>query len=81
VSGPFLHIAGLWAEADEADTLAAYLRDFECVVPEGFNKGQVVSFRYEVANSVPFRVTMSRLDMAELNDRPNSAAPQETSTL
>lgn len=68
--GPFLILAAFWVDDDDTDAVAHAVRRELFPPPAGFPRGAVVSFRYEVANSVGFRRDLARLDLDELNARP-----------
>lgn len=66
---PMLHIAAVWLDGDRAPAVAAALRELGDP-PTGYDRGQVVSFRREVADNLGFRRLMAQLDLAEANSRP-----------
>ncbi len=74
LQGPFLILAAFWQHTDNTDEVADVLRESDFPTPEGFSRGAVVAFRYEVANSFEFRRDLGRLDLDELNARPKDAA-------
>lgn len=77
--GPYLALVAFWQDDPDTDKIAEAVREQDFPSTEGFPRGKVVAFRYEVANSVGFRRDLRRLDLAELNERPSSTTSAERS--
>lgn len=71
---PYLHIAAFWCETDRCDEVADAMAHEVFPRPEGF-RGSVVTFRYDVADKYDFQHVMRRLDLAEVNERPEVKDP------
>lgn len=63
-----LIVAALWTEGDKADEVSAALHDFE--TPKGFHRGAAVSFKRDQADRLDFAMTMRKLNLEEINERP-----------
>jgi hypothetical protein len=70
MSDPILHVAAFWCDDDHADEIADFCKRFKV---EG-SRGAVVTFSVSTADRPDFRHTMSRLQLAEINSRPDRPA-------
>ena len=68
-AAPMLHVVAVWLDGDQSQYVAEIARGFIPSPPEGFARGQVVTFALDQADRPDFRRTMERLDLAEVNER------------